>query len=96
MKAAEICDTAAKLVSGNRNKQNGDARKNHGNIAALWNAYLSVRRDPSSPLTANDIATMMVLLKVARMELGAHNPDDAVDAVGYTSLRGQMDAEDAA
>lgn len=92
MKAADICRRAADLVSGDRARTHGDKRRNHENIAAMWTAYLQIRRDPEAKLTAGDVATMMGLVKVARMELGGHNPDDAVDLIGYAAIRGELDA----
>jgi hypothetical protein len=92
MKASDICRLAADLVSGARARTHGDKRKNHQNIAAMWSAYLSIRRDPSAPLTESDAATMMALVKIARMETGDHNPDDAVDGAGYIGIRGELDA----
>jgi hypothetical protein len=92
MKAADICRRAAELVSGDRAKTHGDKRRNHENIATLWTAYLQIRRDPGAKLTASDAATMMLLVKVARMELGEFNPDDAIDLVGYGAIRGELDA----
>lgn len=88
MKAADICATAADLVSGERDRQHGDAKINHENIAALWNAYLGYRL--RAPLTAKDAAIIMALLKIARTKTGDHNDDDYVDAVGYLALAGQM------
>lgn len=87
MKAVEILETAAKLVSGDRNKQNGDARENHANIAVLWSAWLGVAIRPE------DVIAMMVLLKLARTKSGNINPDDYVDACGYASLMGQLETE---
>jgi hypothetical protein len=93
MKAADICRRAAELVSGDRARTHGDKRRNHENIAVMWTAYLQIRRDPESRLTPSDVATMMGLVKVARMELGDYNPDDAVDHVGYAAIRGELDAK---
>lgn len=92
MKADEICRLAAGLVSGERSRTHGDKRCNHQNIATLWNAYLSIRRYSGSPLTASDALTMMALLKIARMELGDFNPDDAVDGSAYLAIRGELDS----
>ena len=36
----------------------------------------------------------MVLLKVGRTLAGAHNADDAVDAVGYSAIMGELAAEE--
>ena len=96
MMAEDIARRAAELVGGDRAATHGDKRQNHDNIAALWTAFLAVRKEPTSPLSGRDVAAMMVLLKLARMETGAFNPDDAVDAIGYAAILGQLDSEDAA
>jgi len=93
VKAREICQKAGALVAGDRQNTHGDKRKNHENIATLWNAYLLIRRRDADLLVAEDVATMMALLKIARMELGAFNPDDAVDGAAYLAIRGELDAE---
>lgn len=98
MKRVEICETAARLIGGERNRQHGDPRPNHENIGALWNAYLE-RRFPQlagARLSAHDVALMMSLLKIARTMAGNHNPDDYVDGVGYLAIAGGFAAEDAA
>lgn len=89
--ASEIAKHAAELVSGDRAATHGDKTLNHANIARLWNAYLGCQmRDWNPMLTPRDVALMMALLKVARTSLGAHNPDDYVDAVGYAAIAGEI------
>lgn len=90
MQASEMLLQVAQLVGADRAAQHGDKRQNHENIAALWNAYLAIRREPGAPLTAADVAHMMVLLKVARTQLGAHNPDDHCDMAGYAAIAGEV------
>jgi hypothetical protein len=89
MKASEITDKASKLVSGDRNETHGDVTENHANIARLWSGYLEHGVSPQ------DVAMMMVLLKVARTKLGAFNEDDFVDAAGYAGVAGEIAARDA-
>lgn len=90
MKADEICNTAARLVSGERERTHGDKVLNHQHIAAMWNGYLwdVLKRD----LTPKDVALMMACLKVARTKLGAFNADDFVDLCGYGSVAGEIAA----
>ena len=88
---AEICTTAARLIGGERDQVHGDYHKNLGNIAAFWNAYLYARFPVLGPsLTAQDVAQLMALLKIARTLTGRHNLDDYVDAAGYVGLAGAM------
>ena len=96
MKASEICETAAGLVGGDRQETHGDKERNHANIAGLWNAYLAIRREPATPLTALDVAHMMCLLKLARTQAGAHNDDDYVDGAGYFGVAGEIAGGDIA
>jgi Domain of unknown function (DUF6378) len=91
MHASDYCATAAKLVSGERESTYGDKETNHDNIAMLWSAYLAVRRDPTAPISALDVAHMMILLKLARTQLGAgHHHDNYVDMAGYAGIAGQL------
>lgn len=88
--ASDIAARAADLVSGDRERQHGTKLQNFENIAALWNAYLRVRRDPSAPLDGADVGHLMVLLKVARTQLGGFNVDDWQDMVGYAACAGEV------
>lgn len=90
MKAAEILQTAAGIVGGARANTHGPVEVNHGKIATMWNAYLAIRNDPAAPLDAHDAALMMALLKIARTQLGAYNPDDGIDHVGYAACAAEI------
>lgn len=92
MKAGDILTTAANLVGGDRARTHGDKTENHGKIATVWNAYLSIRQEPAAPLSALDVAMMMALLKVARTQLGSFNPDDFIDLAGYAGCAGEIAA----
>ncbi len=84
MNSSEIIEKAGELVSGDRENQHGDKFKNHQNIARLWGAYLNTTFSPEQ------IALMMVLLKIARTKTGTYNPDDYVDGVGYMAIAGEL------
>ena len=106
-RCADVLTKALELTSGDRAKTHGDKRQNHQNIADLWNAYLGVAEivEPhvrvgrgtrlSSPLTAADVATLMCLLKIARMKSGTFNIDNFIDLAGYAGVAAECsDAED--
>ena len=61
----EILKKAKDLVAGDRNKTHGDAFKNHAEIAEFWNIFLDKKLQPMASITAEDVALMMVLLKVS-------------------------------
>jgi len=90
MKAGDLLTKAAWLVSGDREGTHGPKERNHANIAAVWNAYLAIRPDPAAPLSPLDVLHMMVLLKVARTQLGVLNMDDYVDMAGYAGCAGEV------
>lgn len=91
--ASTACLRAASLVGGDRDRTHGSKLRNFNNIAALWSAYLEIRRDRTEPLDATDVANMMVLLKTARTQHGAHNQDDWDDMIGYAACGAQVAVE---
>lgn len=94
MTAGNICRMAADLVSGDRARQHGDKGENFAKTARLWQAYLDTRRDPKAPLSAVDVANLMVMHKLARTQSGSFNPDDFVDIAGYAGCGGEIAAEE--
>ena len=96
-KAGEILETARQLVDGDRARTHGDKVENHACIAALWSAYLRLQLHrsgvdlPGAIVDPLDVATMMLLLKVARtVSGGEHNLDNYVDAAGYAAVAGEI------
>ena len=83
MKTREYLDTAAKIVTGQRQYDYGDKYQNHENISKLWSAYLGYG------ISAHDVAICMLLLKVARLK---HRPttDCYIDMAGYAAIAGEI------
>ena len=86
-RAVEICREAAHLVGGDRETQHGNKMNNMRNIADLWSVYLGI------PISAEQHAWMMVLMKCARTKTGAHNLDDYIDAAGYAGCAAEVHEE---
>lgn len=91
MKASEVAAKAAELVGGDRDRTHGSKFENFSNIASLWNGYLSIRKKPAAPLNAFDVGALMILLKIARTQLGAYNADDMIDVVGYAACTAEVE-----
>ena len=89
MKRDEILHTASELINGDRAKDYGDAYLNHMRIADFWNSYL----DHEIKLTPTDVATMMMLLKIARL-INEYKEDSFVDICWYAALAGEMSSAD--
>jgi len=90
MLSTEILDKVKKLVSSDRAKQNGDIVENHENIGRLWSSYLQNKTKLNINILPEDVANLMVLLKIARSQGGAFNLDDFVDMTGYSAIAGQI------
>jgi len=88
-KQETILDEAIRITSGERRRDYDSATPNHVRIANLWNAYISGRKAPASPLSPGDVALMMILLKIARAAFTATR-DSAVDIAGYARCWAQI------
>ena len=77
-----ILEEADKTI-GERQDQYGNAEKSFAKIAGMWEEYLGVAIDE------NDVAMMMILLKVARQS-NQHKRDNLVDICGYAALAGEL------
>lgn len=81
---AESALREALVVIEQREKEHGSKRAVFDQTRRLWSAYLGI------PITGEQVAQMMVLLKIARSQNGAFNPDDHIDAIGYSALAGEL------
>lgn len=91
----QILGQAIDITLGDRNEAYGPPRQNHERIAAMWNAYLSIRVAPGAGvLTPEDVAQLMTLLKIART-LEGFREDNYIDAAAYIAIAGEIAKEDA-
>lgn len=81
---AAILDAAKKIVTGEREKQYGSPENNFAVIAEFWTTYIG------HPISSEDVAIMMALLKIARIRSGNYKADSFVDGVGYLSLAAEI------
>ena len=65
MKRKEILESAIQTVCADRQNQYGEPENTFTDIAKLWSVYLG------RTVSAEDVALMMVLLKIARMKAGS-------------------------
>lgn len=64
-------------VCRDRQATHGDAEDNFADIAKLWSVYTGIG------FTAQDVAAMMILMKIARMKTSPDHRDNWIDAAGY-------------
>lgn len=79
-----VLDAAKQAITIDRAATHGSAENNFGLIAAYWSAHLD------SNITAQDVATMMALFKLARAKSNPGHLDNWVDAVGYSALGAEI------
>lgn len=75
---------AAEIVSGAREETYGGPEDSFGRIAAYWTTCLG------HEVTAVDVAKMMLLLKVARLDKASDHYDSWVDAAGYAACGAEI------
>lgn len=77
----KVClDEAGRIISGDRDAQYGGPEDNFLRIAKIWSVILGVE------VTSEDVAMMMVGLKVARYANKAEfQPDTWIDVAGYAA-----------
>jgi hypothetical protein len=83
MTKEEFIYQARDVITTDRNNQYGEAENTFAIIADMWTAYLKTNLKPE------DVAAMMILMKVARMTHG-FKADNWVDVIGYAALGGEI------
>jgi hypothetical protein len=93
MNRREVLDAASQAVLKDRAATHGDVEDTFGLIADLWNAYLfGGTLERMSGIAPNDVAVMMILLKVARARGNPGHDDNYVDGCGYFSIAAELAA----
>jgi hypothetical protein len=76
----DCLDEAKACITGERQDQYGNPEDSFALIADYWRTYLNW------PITALDVAHMMILFKVARCQGQAPKRDNYTDICGYSSI----------
>lgn len=85
-----IAEEAIHTINGERQDQYGNPEDTFQLIADLWSAYLG-----NPAIQAEQVADMMVLLKIAREAGGKGKKDNMVDLIGYAMIGARMRGYDA-
>ena len=89
MTRESILNRAIECVCGKREQDYGSPEDNFNRIATYWSAHLGME------ITAEDVAVMMALLKIARIGTGTASDDSWVDLAGYAACGGEIAAVEA-
>lgn len=88
MNRSQILDKAKEIVNGARQENYGNPESNFAKIAAFWTLYLQRHVTPS------DVAMMMILMKLARLQNNPKHEDSWVDICGYAANGGEIELDD--
>ena len=81
----------AKATVGGRGKSYGTPEDNFARIASHWATFLINAKDVSVDLTPGDVAIMMALMKIARLENDPNHADSWVDLAGYAACGAEIE-----
>ena len=94
MNRSEILEQAEKIVNGHREDEYGSPERNFQIIAQLWGAYINNAcingTDYDFCITEEDVAAMMILMKVARISSDKQHLDSWLDVIGYGACGGEI------
>lgn len=74
-----LLEEAANVVAVDRNTSYGEPEDSFARIAVLWTAYLN------KGITREDVAALMILMKVARVAENPQHRDSWLDIAGYAA-----------
>lgn len=83
--AAIFLDKVKEVVTGPREQDYGDKTENHARIAKLWNMWLTETKEDGDAITPYDVATMMLMVKLARLMQSPGHHDSHIDIAGYVA-----------
>jgi uncharacterized protein YmfQ (DUF2313 family) len=88
-----ILAIAEGLVNGQRQQDYGDKLQNFSQISMLWQGYLAMKLGPDARITPEDVAMMMMLVKMARLAKSPDHLDSLVDIAGYARCMDMLQIE---
>lgn len=83
-KRVQLTQSAAALITGDRQKDYGPPVANFQRIANLWNDHME-----TTMFTPRKVAELMLLLKMART-VNSPTDDSYLDAIGYAAIAGEL------
>lgn len=88
-----INQIAEELINGQRQQDYGDKLSNFTQIAMLFSGVLAHKLNPGTTITADDVALLMIQVKVARLAKTPTHFDSIVDIAGYAGCLSKLQLE---
>ena len=86
-KREKVVEKMCECIFKDRQNTYGTPEDNFQTIADFWNIYL---HNGDDIINKQDVAVMMMLLKIARMKSSPEHLDNYVDAAGYAVIAGSF------
>lgn len=87
---------AQELVQGARQSDYGDKLQNFTQIAMLFQGVLAMKLAPGARITPEDVAVLMMQVKIARLAKSPDHFDSIMDVAGYAACFAMLQDERAA
>jgi hypothetical protein len=84
---------AEALINGQRQQDYGDKLTNFTQIAMLFTGTLARKLAPSNTITADDVALLMMQVKIARLAKSPNHRDSTLDIAGYAGCLDKLQEE---
>lgn len=85
----KLLENAIGHTCGDRDAEYGSPKRNLADCGALWGAYLRRKYGISNMISAEDVAHMNVLQKIARTFNGTIKDDTYEDMAAYSAIAGE-------
>ena len=93
LKRENILEKAKMCICGDRDHIYGNPEDSFKTIADFWKIYLKtkcVSNNEDINISAEDVAAMMALFKIARIATGQNKDDNWIDGCGYLACGGEL------
>lgn len=81
---------AEETICRDRQDIHGNPEDTHALIAEYWSIYLSQETGKILQIDGADVAVMMTLFKIARLQVNPAHSDNIVDGLGYLAIAGEI------
>jgi hypothetical protein len=78
-----LLQRANELISGDRQTDYGNKLQNFSQIAMLWQGTLATKLQRGAHITPEDVALLMMQVKIARLAKNPDHEDSILDVAGY-------------
>lgn len=78
------------IICNDRQDVHGNPENTFGLIADYWSVYLSHSTENMILIDASDVAIMMTLFKIARLQVNPQHRDNILDGIGYLAIAGEL------